>query len=168
MCIYTCILYSYRIHLLGGSSYLLRHGGRVWGLRSWADGVMDRGWIGMENCFFGGDFMDVYRRCLSFVNWIESHIFFVKWTKELQWFLVLVRHCQPLKKTKRPLMIHGGQAFDGSTGEASIWISSGYFFESQSGWFHHIAIQKLWVWHHFLKLPERQEGSSWSLLWQGG
>ena len=49
--LYTCILYSYRIHLLGGSSYLLRHGGRVWGLRSWADGVMDRGWIGTESFF---------------------------------------------------------------------------------------------------------------------
>lgn len=95
--LYTCILYSYRIHLLGGSSYLLRHGGRVWGLRSWADGVMDRGWIGTESFFFGL-WMCIEDVC-HLSHWIESHIFFVKWTKKLPWFLVPVRHCQPLKKT---------------------------------------------------------------------
>ena len=74
------------------------------------------GWIGMESFFWH---MDVYWKCLSFVNWIESHThtFFMKWTsKELQWFWYL-KSLPPLSY-QPSLMIHGGQALDGSTGEA--------------------------------------------------
>ena len=73
-------------------------------------------------------------------------------------------------------MIHGGQAFDGSTGEASRRIGGKLWFGFLPATFLNLKVdgfiilpsKKWWVWHHFLKLPERQEGSSWSLLWQGG